>query len=92
MTYWDLAREVRRCANALKALGIRRGDGRQLLRAAREEPAGERQGHVQRVAGGAERHPYVAQLRELDLARAWYSHSPVLLSSGFAATSLPWAM
>jgi acetyl-CoA synthetase len=25
-TYWDLAREVRRCANALKALGIRRGD------------------------------------------------------------------
>ena len=26
LTYWDLAREVRRCANALKALGIRRGD------------------------------------------------------------------
>src|SRR6478672_6917530 len=26
LTYWDLAREVRRCANALKSLGIRRGD------------------------------------------------------------------
>ncbi|HEY9016045.1 MAG TPA: acetate--CoA ligase, partial [Gemmatimonadales bacterium] len=26
LTYWDLAREVRRCANALLALGIRRGD------------------------------------------------------------------
>ena len=26
LTYWDLAREVRRCANALRALGIRRGD------------------------------------------------------------------
>ena len=26
LTYWDLAREVRRCANALKPLGIRRGD------------------------------------------------------------------
>jgi acetyl-CoA synthetase len=26
MTYWDLAREVGRCANALKALGIQRGD------------------------------------------------------------------
>ncbi len=26
LTYWDLAREVRRCANALKNLGIRRGD------------------------------------------------------------------
>jgi acetyl-CoA synthetase len=26
LTYWDLAREVRRCANALKALGIQRGD------------------------------------------------------------------
>src|SRR5215212_6761747 len=26
LTYWDLAREVRRCANALKGLGIRRGD------------------------------------------------------------------
>jgi acetyl-CoA synthetase len=26
LTYWDLARETRRCANALKSLGIRRGD------------------------------------------------------------------
>ncbi len=26
LTYWDLAREVGRCANALKSLGIRRGD------------------------------------------------------------------
>ncbi|MBA3658347.1 MAG: acetate--CoA ligase [Gemmatimonadales bacterium] len=26
LTYWDLSREVNRCANALKALGIRRGD------------------------------------------------------------------
>ena len=26
LTYWDLAREVRRCANALTSLGIRRGD------------------------------------------------------------------
>ncbi|HEY4649514.1 MAG TPA: acetate--CoA ligase [Gemmatimonadales bacterium] len=26
LTYWDLAREVRRCANALESLGIRRGD------------------------------------------------------------------
>jgi acetyl-CoA synthetase len=26
LTYWDLAREVRRCANALHDLGIRRGD------------------------------------------------------------------
>jgi acetyl-CoA synthetase len=26
LTYWDLAREVRRCANALKGLGITRGD------------------------------------------------------------------
>jgi acetyl-CoA synthetase len=26
LTYWDLAREVGRCANALKKLGIRRGD------------------------------------------------------------------
>jgi acetyl-CoA synthetase len=26
LTYWDLAREVRRCANALKDLGVRRGD------------------------------------------------------------------
>ncbi len=26
LTYWDLAREVCRCANALKNLGIRRGD------------------------------------------------------------------
>jgi acetyl-CoA synthetase len=26
MTYWDLAREVGRCANALKTLGIQRGD------------------------------------------------------------------
>ena len=26
LTYWDLAREVRRCANALKGLGIKRGD------------------------------------------------------------------
>ena len=26
LTYWDLAREVSRCANALKNLGIRRGD------------------------------------------------------------------
>jgi acetyl-CoA synthetase len=26
LTYWDLAREVRRCANALKGLGIERGD------------------------------------------------------------------
>jgi acetyl-CoA synthetase len=26
LTYWDLAREVGRCANALKGLGIRRGD------------------------------------------------------------------
>jgi acetyl-CoA synthetase len=26
LTYWDLAREVRRCANALQGLGIRRGD------------------------------------------------------------------
>jgi acetyl-CoA synthetase len=26
LTYWDLAREVRRCANALKSLGIRKGD------------------------------------------------------------------
>jgi acetyl-CoA synthetase len=26
LTYWDLAREVRRCANALKGLGIVRGD------------------------------------------------------------------
>src|SRR3954466_8119955 len=26
LTYWDLAREVRRCANALKGLGINRGD------------------------------------------------------------------
>ena len=26
LTYWDLAREVQRCANALKSLGVRRGD------------------------------------------------------------------
>jgi acetyl-CoA synthetase len=26
LTYWELAREVSRCANALKSLGIRRGD------------------------------------------------------------------
>ena len=26
LTYWDLAREVGRCANALKKLGIKRGD------------------------------------------------------------------
>jgi acetyl-CoA synthetase len=26
LTYWDLAREVRRCANALRGLGIKRGD------------------------------------------------------------------
>ena len=26
LTYWDLAREVSRCANALKKLGIKRGD------------------------------------------------------------------
>ena len=26
LTYWDLAREVGRCANALKALGVKRGD------------------------------------------------------------------
>jgi len=26
LTYWDLAREVRLCANALKGLGIKRGD------------------------------------------------------------------
>ncbi len=26
LTYWDLAREVGRCANALKSLGIARGD------------------------------------------------------------------
>src|SRR6476661_4555275 len=26
LTYWDLAREVRRCANALRSLGIHRGD------------------------------------------------------------------
>jgi acetyl-CoA synthetase len=26
MTYWDLAREVGRCANALKRLGVKRGD------------------------------------------------------------------
>ncbi len=26
LTYWDLAREVRRCANALKALGVKKGD------------------------------------------------------------------
>jgi acetyl-CoA synthetase len=26
LTYWDLAREVSRCANALKGLGVRRGD------------------------------------------------------------------
>ncbi|MGH7499887.1 MAG: AMP-binding protein, partial [Gemmatimonadales bacterium] len=26
LTYWDLAREVRRCANALKSLGVRKGD------------------------------------------------------------------
>jgi len=26
LTYWDLAREVQRCANALKTLGVRRGD------------------------------------------------------------------
>src|SRR6476659_9536575 len=26
LTYWDLAREVNRCANALKTLGVRRGD------------------------------------------------------------------
>ncbi len=26
LTYWDLAREVRRCANALKHLGVRKGD------------------------------------------------------------------
>jgi acetyl-CoA synthetase len=26
LTYWDLAREVGRCANALKTLGIKRGD------------------------------------------------------------------
>jgi acetyl-CoA synthetase len=26
LTYWDLAREVQRCANALKGLGVRRGD------------------------------------------------------------------
>ena len=26
LTYWDLAREVRRCANALKGLGVRKGD------------------------------------------------------------------
>jgi len=26
LTYWDLSREVGRCANALKSLGIRRGD------------------------------------------------------------------
>jgi len=26
LTYWDLAREVRRCANGLKSLGVRRGD------------------------------------------------------------------
>ncbi len=26
LTYWELAREVRRCANALKALGVSKGD------------------------------------------------------------------
>nr|MBA2626818.1 AMP-binding protein [Gemmatimonadales bacterium] len=26
LTYWDLAREVNRCANALKSLGVRKGD------------------------------------------------------------------
>jgi acetyl-CoA synthetase len=26
LTYWDLAREVRRCGNALRSLGVRRGD------------------------------------------------------------------
>ncbi len=26
LTYWDLARDVGRCANALKALGVKRGD------------------------------------------------------------------
>ncbi len=26
LTYWDLAREVSRCANALKTLGVKRGD------------------------------------------------------------------
>ena len=26
LTYWDLAREVGRCANALKRLGVKRGD------------------------------------------------------------------
>jgi acetyl-CoA synthetase len=26
LTYWDLAREVNRCANALKTLGVKRGD------------------------------------------------------------------
>jgi acetyl-CoA synthetase len=26
LTYWDLARDVNRCANALKALGVKRGD------------------------------------------------------------------
>ncbi|HEU5048857.1 MAG TPA: acetate--CoA ligase [Gemmatimonadales bacterium] len=26
LTYWDLAREVGRCANALRSLGVRRGD------------------------------------------------------------------
>jgi acetyl-CoA synthetase len=26
LTYWDLAREVRRCSNALKGLGVRKGD------------------------------------------------------------------
>ncbi len=26
LTYWDLAREVRRCASALKGLGVRKGD------------------------------------------------------------------
>ncbi|MEO7987084.1 MAG: acetate--CoA ligase [Gemmatimonadales bacterium] len=26
LTYWDLAREVRRCANALKGLGVKKGD------------------------------------------------------------------
>ena len=26
LTYWDMAREVGRCANALKRLGVRRGD------------------------------------------------------------------
>ena len=37
LTYWDLAREVSRCANALKRLGIQRGD-----RVDRAEPrAGE---------------------------------------------------